>query len=165
MDKENISKNTPNESKTGTVVVPNIQVRENQNNPSTKMSKVDKIRIWAGICFILFVVIFVFISIVVPNIIAKKEPCNMFSSYSNIKLCSFGGLYIWGLITSFFIGIPLVITGISFIFYSIFHWKKVKNPSFATFISVILVILLLILLVAGTLFTINMSLLQAVRQA
>lgn len=154
----NTNKNTPNgPTKVNPVMTPNVQAQENQKIPTNKMSKVDKIRIWAGIGFIMFVVIFVFISVIVPNIIADKEPCNMFSSYGNIKMCSFGGLYVWGLIGSFFLGVPFAIAGISFILYSIFHWKKVKNPGSATFLAIVLIILLLALLLFGAFFFANMN--------
>ena len=138
-------------------IIPQAIKQDSRSNKS-KMSKVDKIRLWAGIGFLLSVIIFVFVSVVVPNIIAEREPCNMFSSYSNIKLCSFGGLYIWGLVGSFFLGIPLAITGISFILYSIFHWKKANNPGFTTFLTIVLIILLLILLLFLPFFLVNMNL-------
>lgn len=108
------------------------------------MTTKDKTRMWVGIGLILFVTIFVILFVIIPIIVSKSEPCNMFSSYHGIKLCSFSGLFIIGLVGSFFVGIPLVIAGISLILYSILKWQKIKNPGLVTFYTILLIILLAI---------------------
>lgn len=117
------------------------------NNEGT-MSRANKVRLWIGISFIIIVVLFVLTTVIIPSTIARNEPCNMFSSYGDIKLCSFGGIYVWGLVGSFFVGIPLTIIGLSLILYSILSWKKVKKPGVIT----LLITFLLIAITALTIF-------------
>lgn len=120
------------------------KTQSNQAKPVNKMQKVDKIRLWAGICFMAFVLLFVLGLLVVPRII---EPCSIFSSYSNTPSCDsrWGGYNFW-LLISFFLGIPLNIIGGSFILRSVSNWGKVKHPGFITFLVIVVNILLPILL-------------------
>lgn len=53
------------------------ETQGNQVVSANKMQKVDKIRLWAGICFIAFILIVVLGLLVIPRII---EPCCIFSS-------------------------------------------------------------------------------------
>ena len=121
------------------------ETQGNQVVSANKMQKVDKIRLWAGICFMAFILIVVLGLLVIPRII---EPCCIFSSYSHIPLCDsrWGGYNFW-LFASFFLGIPLNIIGGSFILRSISNWGKIKHPGFITFLVVALNILLPILLI------------------
>lgn len=132
-------------SKTSPSATQEPETQDNQVGSVNKMQKVDKIRLWAGICFTAFILIVVLGLLVIPRII---EPCCIFSSYSHIPLCDsrWGGYNFW-LFASFFLGIPLNIIGGSFILRSISNWGKIKHPGFITFLVVALNILLPILLI------------------
>ena len=132
-------------SKTSPSTTQEPETQNNQVGSVNKMQKIDKIRLWAGICFMAFILIVVLGFLVIPRII---EPCCIFSSYSHIPLCDsrWGGYNFW-LFVSFFLGIPLNIIGGSFILRSISNWGKIKRPGFITFLVVALNILLPILLI------------------
>ena len=121
------------------------ETQGNQVVSVNKMQKIDKIRLWAGICFMAFTLIFVFEFLVVSRIIT---PCSIFSSYGHTPSCDsrWGGYNFW-LFVSFFLGVPLNITGGSFILRSISNWGKIKHSGFITFLVIILNILLPILLI------------------
>ena len=123
------------------IVSDDTQISVDQNTHKNKMSEVEKIKLWAGIGFMLFA-FFVLGFLVIYRIV---KPCSIFSSYSHIALC--GGGYNFCLLASFFLGIPLNVIGGTFIIRSISSWGRIKHSGAITFLVSILEILFLILLI------------------
>ena len=72
---------------------------------------------WSGIILLLFVVLFAFITLGIPQIIGQINHCNPFAEGGND--CGTLGLCMIGIAGLVFFGIPITLTGVIMILYSI----------------------------------------------
>lgn len=111
---------------------------------------------WVGIGLLLLVPINLLIFQDIPNLIIKTN---------NIRTGWLGGppgddpfldsFRLNGFLVIAFTTMPLLITGLVLFFSSIYSWKRVKDPNFATFLSTVLAIILIVILVTCILLTVN----------
>lgn len=126
---------------------PQVQANQNisQSTPTPpakeKMPKKAKRAMWAGIIIISFVLVFVLLFVITPQVIAHVQNCSLNSiGYQNSCHPLAFILSTAGNIGSTYIGIPLVLIGASLILYAILYWKKVKNPGLISFLIALLII-------------------------
>ena len=121
-----------------------------------KMTKKEKLKMWVGIGLLLLVPINLLIFQDIPNLIIKTN---------NIRTGWLGGppgddpfldsFRLNGFLVIAFTTMPLLITGLVLFFSSIYSWKRVKDPNFATFLSTVLAIILIVILMTCILLTVN----------